>query len=106
MITENKYQARIIKKLEDLFPGCMIMKTDTSLYQGMPDLIILWHKYWASLEIKASASASSQPNQMHYIQKLNEMSFAAYIYPENEQEVLSALQQAFEPPGGTRFSES
>jgi hypothetical protein len=105
-MTENKYQARIIKKLEVMFPGCMIMKTDTSLQQGLPDLIILWRKYWASLEIKASASASTQPNQSHFIEKLNEMSFAAYIYPENETEVLSALQQAFKPPGRTRLSES
>jgi hypothetical protein len=105
-MTENKYQARIIKKLEVMFPGCMIMKTDTSLQQGLPDLIILWHKFWASLEIKASASASSQPNQNHFIERLNEMSFAAYIYPENETEVLSALQQAFKPPGRTRLSES
>jgi len=105
-MTENKYQARIIKKLEVMFPGCMIMKTDTSLQQGLPDLIILWHNFWASLEIKASASASSQPNQNHFIERLNEMSFAAYIYPENETEVLSALQQAFKPPGRTRLSES
>jgi hypothetical protein len=106
MMTENKYQARIIKKLEKMFPGCMIMKTDTGLHQGLPDLVILWHKYWATLEVKASEHASSRPNQAHYIEKLKEMSFAAYIYPENEQEVLSALQQAFEPPGGTRVSES
>ena len=105
-MTENKYQAKIIKKLEEMFPGCMIMKTDSAYRQGMPDLIILWEKYWASLEVKADASSSSQPNQGYYIQKLNDMSFAAYIYPENEMEVLSALQQAFKPPRRTRVSKS
>ena len=76
------------------------------IIQGIPDLIILWHDYWASLEVKASAFSSSQPNQDHYIERLTEMSFAAYIYPENEEEVLSALQQAFEPPRRARISQS
>ena len=105
-MTENKYQAKIIKKLEEMFPGCMIMKNDASYMQGLPDLVILWHEYWATLEVKTSKSASTQPNQDHYIERLNEMSFSAYIYPENEREVLSALQQAFEPPRGARISES
>ena len=105
-MTENRYQAKLIKKLEDLFPGCVIMKADSSYRQGMPDLIILWEKYWASLEVKAYGSASTRPNQDHYIHQLNEMSFAAYIYPENEEEVLSALQQAFKPPRRARVSQS
>jgi hypothetical protein len=98
-VTENQYQAKLIKKLEKLFPGCVILKNDPAYQQGMLDLTILWNEYWASLEVKASASASSQPNQDYFIERLDEMSFAAYIYPENEREVLSALQQAFKPPG-------
>lgn len=103
-MTENKYQAKIIKKLEEMFPGCIITKMDTDYRQGLPDLLILWGKYWAVLEVKVSRSASSQPNQDHYIEKLNGMSFAAYIYPENEEEVLFALQQAFKPPRRARVS--
>jgi hypothetical protein len=105
-MTESQFQARLIRKLNKMFPGCIIMKTDTSYQQGMPDLIILWEKYWASLEVKADEAASSRPNQGYYIQKLNDMSFAAYIYPENEMEVLSALQQAFKPPRRARVSKS
>ena len=103
-MTENQYQAKIIKKLEDLFPDCIILKNDAQYKQGVPDLIILWHGYWAALEVKAHEHASSRPNQDHYIEHLNHMSFAAYIFPENEEEVLSALQQAFEPPRGARVS--
>lgn len=105
-MTENRYQAKIIKKLSLMFPGCIIMKADSSYIQGIPDLVILYKDFWASLEVKASKDATSQPNQDHYIHQLNEMSFAAYIYPENEEEVLSALQQAFGPPRRARIPQS
>jgi len=105
-MTENQYQAKLIKKLEKMFPGCIVMKTNEQHRQGLPDLLILWRKCWATLEVKSSQEASTQPNQGYYIELLDEMSFAAYIYPENEREVLSALQQAFEPPRGTCVSES
>jgi hypothetical protein len=105
-VTENKYQAKLIKKLERMFPGCIVLKLDPIYRQGMPDLLLLWKNYWASLEVKPSASASSQPNQGYYIEQLNEMSFATYIYPENEEEVLNALQQAFRPPRRARISQS
>ena len=97
-MTENHYQSKLIKKLVDMFPGCIVLKTDTSYQQGFPDLLILWGTYWASLEVKYSARSRTQPNQDFFIEVLNKMSFAAYIYPENEEEVLHALQQAFESP--------
>jgi hypothetical protein len=105
-VNENRYQAKLIKTLGRRFPGCVVTKTDPNHRQGFPDLILLWRNYWAALEVKASATAGSQPNQGHYIEQLGEMSFAAFIYPENEEEVLSALQQAFKPPGRTRVSQS
>jgi hypothetical protein len=105
-LTENQYQAKVIKKLEKMFPDCMVLKMDPSYQQGIPDLLLIWKHFWAFLEVKSFRSASSQPNQDYYVQRLNEMSFAAYIFPENEEEVLSALQQAFKSPGRTRVSKS
>jgi hypothetical protein len=105
-MTENTYQARVIKKLKEMFPGCVVLKNDPSLHQGMLDLTILWGRHWAALEVKASKAASSRPNQEYYVTRLGEMSFAAFIFPENEEEVLSALQQAFESPRRTRISQS
>lgn len=95
---ESQYQSKLIKKLKQLFPGCEIVKADV-FRQGFPDLLILWKDRWATLEIKIFALARVQPNQDYYIRKLGKMSFAAYIYPENEKEVLSALQQAFKSSG-------
>jgi hypothetical protein len=104
-VREGQYQAKVIKRLEKLFPGCTVLKADAGYQQGFPDLILLWNKFWAALEVKTSPSASVQPNQDYYINKLNEMSFAAYIYPESEEEVLNALQQAFESPRRTCVSQ-
>ena len=95
-MTEAQYQSKLIRKLKSLFPGCEISKMDSSYQQGFPDLLILWNDRWASLEVKTSATAEVQPNQEYFVNKLGRMSFAAYIYPENEKEVLNALQQAFE----------
>jgi hypothetical protein len=98
-VTENQYQTKLIKKLEHTFPGCIVLKNDSGYRQGILDLTVLYGPRWASLEVKASADSNVQPNQEHYVRQFDEMSFAAFIYPENEAEVLSALQQAFEPPG-------
>lgn len=105
-MTENQYQSQLIKKLNSMFPGCVILKNDAAYQQGILDLTILYGEFWASLEVKVSAGASIQPNQEYFVQRFDEMSFAAFIYPENEEEVLNALQQAFNPPGRTRVFKS
>jgi hypothetical protein len=99
---ERAYQAGLIKKLRQIFPGCMILKNDSSYLQGVPDLIVLFGPYWAMLEVKASARAAFQPNQEYYISQLNEMGFAAVVYPEIEEEVLHDLQQALQPRRSAR----
>lgn len=103
---ESEYQSKIIRKLKQMFPDCEILHTESASIQGIPDLIILWREYWAALEVKTSELAHVQPNQNHYVDKLSDMSFAAFIYPENEKEVLSALQEAFKPPRRARISQS
>lgn len=95
-MSESRYQRRLIRTLEDMFPGCVILKNDPEYLQGIPDLLVLYHDRWAALEVKAYAGAEEQPNQGYYIRQLNSMSFAAFIYPENEGEVLDALHESFE----------
>lgn len=92
---ESKFQKNLIDKLKKIFPGCVILKNDSSYAQGIPDLTVLYKDKWAMLEVKASLSSKKQPNQMYYIDYLSEMSFAAVIYPENETEILHELQHAF-----------
>lgn len=92
---ESGFQDVLIDDLEFMFPGCIITKLDSSYIQGIPDLLILFEDKWAVLECKKSANAKKQPNQPYYVERMNEMSFAAFIYPENKEEVLYELQQAF-----------
>lgn len=102
---ERKYQAELIKKLRVRFPDCIILKNDSGYMPGVPDLIILWNDRWAMLEAKASIDSPEQPNQRWYVNRLDEMSFAAFICPENENEVLNALQRQFETRRKARVSQ-
>lgn len=93
---ESKFQSDLIKEIKKIFPGCIVMKNDSSYIQGIPDLLVLYGERWAALEVKRSARASHRPNQNYYVDKMNEMSFSRFIYPENKEEVLNELQYTFE----------
>lgn len=93
---ERGYQAKLITKIETLFPGALVLKNDPNYIQGIPDLTILYQNRWALLEVKASAGARHRPNQDYYISKADEMSFASFIFPENEDEVFLKLEEHFQ----------
>lgn len=90
---ERDFQAKLIKELKVMFKGCIIVKNDPNYIQGIPDLLILYNDRWAALEVKKSATAHHQPNQEYYVDLMDQMSFAAFIYPENKEEILYELQQ-------------
>lgn len=97
---ESEYQQSLKKKLENIFRGCVILKNDPNYIQGFPDLTIFYKNKWAVLEVKKDISEMSKTtasirNQKFYIRMLDKMSFARFIYPQNEEEVLNELQQAF-----------
>ena len=93
---ENIYQSQLIKRIKEKFPGCIVMKNDSSYIQGIPDLTVLNGDRWATLEVKQSKNASHRPNQDYYVDKMNSMSFSSFISPDNEQEVLNAMEQSFQ----------
>lgn len=92
---ESTFQAKLIRDLKTLFPGCVVLKNDPNYIQGFPDLLVLYNDRWAALECKRSTSASKRPNQEYYVDKLQTMSFAAFVCPENREDILHDLQQAF-----------
>lgn len=95
MARESQFQAKLIYRLREMFPGCIVLKNDANYIQGFPDLTVLWKDRWALLECKRSLNAQKRPNQQYFVDRGNEMSFARFICPENEEEVLHDLQQAF-----------
>ncbi len=102
-MNESAYQRKLIMKIRELLPGCMILKNDPSYMQGVPDIIILFHDRWGMLEIKRASDAHVQANQEYYIELLNDMSFASFINPLNEEAVLYDLQCAFGVIGSSRI---
>lgn len=91
---ESQFQAQLINKLNKMLPGIIILKNDPNYIQGIPDLILLYKNRWAALEVKRGATASVRPNQAHYVRTMYAMSYAAFIYPENESEILNEVQQS------------
>ena len=92
---ENKFQAKLIKRIKDLFPGCIVMKNDSSYIQGFPDWTLLYEDKWAVLEMKKERGAHKQPNQEYYVNKLDKMSFSRFVFPENRDEVFEDLDRFF-----------
>ncbi len=92
---ESKFQSQLIRKIKNEFPGCMVLKNDPTYLQGVPDLTVFCGNKWAVLEVKNRANASHRPNQNYYVDKMNRMSYATFVYPENEKEVLAELHKKF-----------
>lgn len=103
---EKHFQASLIKEIKKLLPGCIVLKTDPNYIQGIPDLLILYGKRWAALEVKKSSTASHRPNQDYYISLMKKMSFASFISPEVKKEVLDELCKTFKSGRNARVSRS
>lgn len=95
MKKENLFQAELISDLENRFPGCIVMKNDCNYIQGIPDLTVLYGDRWATLEVKRDRNADHQPNQDYYVETMNNMSFSAFVFPENKKEVLDDLERSW-----------
>lgn len=102
--TEGAFQADLIKDIYKRFEGSLVMKLDANYIQGIPDLLILYKDRWAILECKKSKKAHKQPNQEYYVNRLNNMSFSAIIYPENKETVLNEMERSFRTRRKTRNS--
>lgn len=92
---ENKFKQNLKKEIKLMFPGAIVTHLDPNDIQGIPDMLVLYNNKWATLEGKKEADAPHQPNQDYYVDTMNDMSFSRFIYPENKEEVLNELREAF-----------
>lgn len=103
---ESGFKARVVEYIrEELLPGCILTVGNSASLQGIPDVFIVYYDKWAMLEFKRAPDSVHQPNQDWYVDKLNDWSFAAFIFPENEEEVLRDLQHALRPRRQARISQ-
>jgi len=94
---ENRFQHELIEQIREDFQGCIVLKNDANYIQGIPDLLVLYKNKWAALECKRAKSElkKARPNQEYYIDTMNKMSYASFVYPENKEKVLDEMAQAF-----------
>jgi len=102
---ERDYQRELIPRIKGLFTKgeCEVLKNNSGYRQGIPDLSIYLPGFWAWLEVKPSRDADQEPNQEWYVNWANRIAFGAFIFPENEKEVLSDLEQAYVLSRTTRY---
>ena len=95
-MNETRYRSQLEKTIKEILPDCFIMRNDAKIIQGIPDIIVLYGITWAMLEIKISENAPAQPNQQHYVDLFSTMGFSAFIYPENQWEILTEMVGYFD----------
>lgn len=91
---ESTFKTNLKNEIIIRFPGSFVVHLDPNEIQGFPDLLILYKNRWAALEGKRDEDAPRQPNQEYYVDVLNSMSFSAFIYPENKEEVLNEMERS------------
>ena len=96
----------MIRNIQRTLPDAMVLKLDPNYKQGIPDLLVLNGDRWAALEVKRHKKARHQPNQDYYVDRMNKMSYARFIYPENMEEVMNEIQQILTSDRTTRNTKS
>ena len=96
IMTETEFKKKLVDELQQKYPEAIILKNDPNSIQGIPDITIFNGNKWATLETKKSEKEPHRPNQDYYVDKMNKMSFSAFIFPENKEEVLNDLERSFQ----------
>lgn len=96
MVDEAEFQRKLKKRIKDEIPGSYVFKQDAKQVQGIADLIVINGPKYAMLECKKSKDAHHQPNQDYYVNDVfGKMSYASFVYPENEDKVIEELKGWF-----------
>ena len=85
---ENRFQAKLIQRLKTDYPDAIVIPNDGNYIQGFPDVTIFAGEKYGMFECKKGEHEPHQPNQDYYIDKIDSMSFARFIYPENYESTL------------------
>lgn len=103
---EAAYKTGLAGRIETRWGSrVIVVRLDANLRQGVPDMLLLFEGgFWAALEGKRSATAPHRPNQPFYVDLMDKLCFAAFIYPENEEAVLNELEEEYATHRASRLS--
>jgi hypothetical protein len=95
-MSEATFRTKFLKDVKDLSPDIIIEFADPQRRNGIPDVIIFYKKKFARIETKRSKNASKRLHQQYYIDYFNSQGiYAAFLTPENKEEVFNALRRYF-----------
>jgi hypothetical protein len=108
---ESQYKPQLMERIKtrfDEYGEVRFQHNDPNApaSQGIPDLTVFIGPYWSLLEVKRSEKSKKRPNQDWWIIHWMQVTFCSVIFPENEEEVLDALERSLEARGATRLSRS
>lgn len=92
MVKESDFQAKVIKQLKAMGLAVVKNQAGPGIPTGFPDITAFGEGIYFCLECKASARAKKQPRQDYWVNRLNEWSYAAFIYPSNYDKVMSEIK--------------
>lgn len=93
---ESKFQAALIKRIIEMYPEAIVLKNDPNYRQGIPDLVVLYRDKYAILECKRDEKSPHRPNQLYYIKMFSRYTVSSFVYPQNLEEIINAIQKLFD----------
>ncbi len=100
---ETNFEKKVIEKLMRWYPDAIVLKIHPGLNPGFPDRLALIGSSWLAFEVKRSIDSAKRPNQDYYIDLLNQMSAASFVYPENQERFFDEVQRTFQFIRPSRF---
>lgn len=91
MAKESDFQSKVIKELKAMGLAVVKNQAGPGVPPGFPDLTAYGEGMYFCLECKASARAKKQPRQDYWVKKLNEWSYAAFVYPANWEKIKAEI---------------
>jgi len=91
VVLEKDFQSKVIKWLKS--KGCVVLKyqQNSTTRVGVADVFFCKEGFYGFLECKKSKNAPLRPGQKQFIDKMNEWSYGAIIYPENFDKIKKEL---------------
>ena len=84
---ESDFQRDLLRFLRLKGCFCIKLQAGPGVPTATPDILFCHYGFYGFIEVKLSKRSRLQPGQRESVAKLNEMSYAKIIYPENFSEL-------------------